>query len=88
MTNQPPAKEFRSGAITVAIWRNETQENGKTIVKHSVRIQKRYRDDEGTWKDSCYFFPDELPKISMLTNKAYEFIQLKESKDGEDANAA
>ena len=87
MTNQTPVKEYRSGALSVAIWRNETQENGKTIVKHSVRPQKRYRDDNNNWKDTCYLFPDEIPRMAMLLNKAYEFIQLKESKDAEDVSA-
>lgn len=88
MTKQAPVKEFRSSALSVAIWRNESQEEGKTIVKHSVRPQKRYRDDSGTWQDSSYLFPDELPKMIMLLNKAYEFIQLKEGKDAEEASAA
>ena len=85
MTNQTPVKEYRSGALSVAIWRNETQENGKTIVKHSVKPQKRYRDDKGNWVDSAYLFPTELLKMAVLLQKAYEFIEVKESKDEEES---
>ena len=88
MTNQAPIKEFRAGStLSVAIWRNETQENGKTIVKYSMKFQKRYCDDEGNWKNSDYYFPDELPKVAMLANKAFEFIYLKNGKNEADASA-
>jgi len=78
MTKQKPIKEFRIGWIQVAVWKNESQENGKTIVKHSVRIQKRFRDEDGEYKDTNNYFPDELPKLALAVNKAYEFIALKE----------
>ena len=78
MSKQKPIKEFRIGQIQVAVWRNESQENGQTIVKHSVRIQKRFRDEDSEYKDTNNYFPDELPKLSLAVNRAYEFIALKE----------
>lgn len=84
MTKQKPIKEFRIGRIQVAIWKNESEENGKTIVKHSIRIQKSFRDEDGEYKDTNNYFPDELPKLSLAVSKAFEFIALKERNPEDD----
>ena len=88
--NNQPTKEFRAGAsnasISASVWRNEEpQQDGNVRVRHSVKIQKRYRDKDGTWKDSDYFFPEDLPKVELVIRKCYEFISLKESKDVEES---
>ena len=84
-TPQQPVKEFRAGTISAAIWRNEKQDAERTVVQHSVRIQKRYRDSNtGEWKTSDYFFAGDLPKLLLVTQKAYEFITLHESDNSFD----
>ena len=89
MTQQEnkPIKEFRAGSgISASIWRNEeAQEDGTTRVRHSVKFQKRYCDKNGQWQDSDYYFPDDLPKLQLVVQKAFEFISLKESKEAEEA---
>ena len=83
--NIQPAKEFRAGAISASVWTNEDpQQDGSVRVRHSVKIQKRYRDKDGAWQDSDYFFPEDLPKLELVVRKAFEFISLKESKDAEE----
>ena len=77
-----PIKEFRIGTVTAAVWKNEEyQPDGTIRVRYSVRIQKRYRDKEGVWQNAEYYFPEELPKVQLVTAKAYEFVSLKESED-------
>lgn len=76
-----PVKEFRAGTIKAAVWKNETEQNGTTVVKHSVRIQKRFRNDQGEWQDSNSYFPQDLPKLQLVIAKAFEFISLKESEE-------
>ena len=59
MSQQPPKRpevEFRAVGngvvISAAVWRNEQEREGQTIVSHSVRIQKRYYDKQtGEWKN-------------------------------------
>lgn len=85
-TRQRPIKEFRAGGkgcISASIWRNEiddeTGKDGRTTVTYSVRIQKRYHDIKtDTWHNSDYYFADELPRIRLVIDKAYEFIKLRE----------
>jgi len=83
-TPQPPAKEFRAGGVSASIWHNETEQDGRTIVQHSVRINKRYRDPQtGDWRDSDYFFANDLPRLRLVLAKAYEHIVLK-TRDGHE----
>ena len=82
---QQPVKEFRVGGFSAAIWRNETNKDGRTIVQHSVRARKRFRDRAtGEWRESDYLFAEDIPRLQLVLAKAYEFIALKESEDDSD----
>jgi len=80
-----PIKDFRAGNIQASVWRNEVDKNGQTVVRHSVRIQKQYRNDDGDYQETNYFFRDDLPKLILVSQKAFEFISLNESKEAEES---
>jgi hypothetical protein len=88
MTQQDPKqpiKEFRVGGISSSVWCNETEQDGRIMRRHSVRLKKRYRDRRtGEWKDSDYLFADDLPRARLVLDKAYEYVVLKESEEGSD----
>ena len=87
--NNQPIKKFRVGGITASVWRNEeTQPDGNILVKHSVQIQKRYRDKEGNWQDSNSYFANDLPKLQLVVAKAYEFATLIESEANVEQSTA
>ena len=79
-----PVKDFRVGSISGAIFRNEVQRNGNTTIRYSVKIQKQFRKDDSTWKDTPYYFPEDLPKLQLVAAKCFEYISLTESKDSEE----
>ena len=79
-----PIKDFRSGNIQASVWRNEVEKNGQTVVRHSVRIEKQFRKEDGNYEKTPYFFQDDLPKLILVAQKSFEFIALRESKDAED----
>ena len=83
--NTPPIKEFRAGTISASIWRNEVERNGAMVVRHSIRIQKRFRQDDGNWRNTDRFFPEELEKLRLVAAKAFEFTSLTESEGGPDS---
>jgi hypothetical protein len=87
-TSQRPVKEFRAGPVKVAIWQNEAEQDGRPVIRHSIRIGKRYFDrQQNAWQDSDYFFVNDLPRLRLLVEKAFEFIALKESDpDSSDAS--
>ena len=76
--NSKPAKTFRSGKISVSIWKDEVNKDGHTVVRHSIRLQKQFQNDNDDWIDTDYYFPDELPRVEALMRKAYEFLVIKE----------
>ena len=84
---QPPEKEFRAGAICASIWRKEVTHNGRKWQEYSIRIQKRYKDERsGEWKTTTYFRPEDMPKLALVADKAYEYVTLKESHGGDDGS--
>jgi len=76
-----PVKEFRAGRIKAAVWRNDVERDGQIVVRHSVTMQKRYRDSDGNWKDSSSFFLNDLPRVEMLMRKAFEYIALNKTEE-------
>lgn len=85
MTQQDnqPIKEFRVGGVKAAIWKGEGQQDGHTVVRYSVKIQKSYLDKStDKWKTTDYFYPADLPKLLLVAQKAFEYVSLKESEDG------
>ncbi len=80
-----PVKEFRvSGGISAAIWINRTQRDGRDITCYSVRIQKRYKDKNDEWKNTDYFFPEDLPKLALVATKAFDFVSSKTNEANGD----
>ena len=49
-----------------------------------MRIQKQYRKEDGDYEDTPYYFLNDLPKLILVAQKAFEYIALKESKDAEE----
>lgn len=76
--DRQPVREFRAGTIVAAVWEDKTTVNGRSVTQHSIRIQKRYRDERaGQWKTTTYFRPDDLPKLVLVATKVYEDVMLK-----------
>ena len=75
-----PIKEFRAGNVQASIWKNEIEKGNRTGSRHSVRIQKRFRKQDGSYKNSDCFFPNELPRLILVAQRAYDYVTLAESK--------
>jgi hypothetical protein len=80
-----PIKSFRAGKVEASIWRNEVDKDGQKSLRYSIRIQKRFRKDDGSYESTDYFFPDELPKLAALARRAFEFCVLTESSDQDNS---
>lgn len=79
--NNKPVKSFKAANIEASVWRQEVERNGQIVMRHSVRIQKQYRNKDGDYEKTDYYFRDDLPKLILVAQKAFDFIALKESVD-------
>lgn len=79
--NDRPWVEFRAGGIVGSVWTNITAVDGRTLPQHSIRIEKRYRDDRtGEWKTTGYLRLDDLPRIALVAGKLFEHLTLRSTE--------
>jgi hypothetical protein len=77
-SNDRPSREFRAGPLFAAVWTESRKVGSGEAVVHSIRIQKRYRDERsGQWKSTSYLRPDDLQKLALLASRIYEDIFLR-----------
>jgi hypothetical protein len=84
--NQRSTKEFGGGhGVKSAVWRNEREEGGRTVIRHTVRISRSYHDQQtGKWVETDYYYPNDLPRVALVAQQAFEYIVLQESEEGSD----
>ena len=82
--NEPPIQEFRAGRVKGAIWATVTKQDDRDVTSYSTRIIKSYRDKNGEWHETTTFFPDDLPRLTLVAQQCFEFIVLR-SEGGQDA---
>ena len=66
--------KVRVGGVHVSIWKNE-DETGKA--RHSISIQRVYRTAQGNWKNTQYLRLNDIPKLILALQHAYEEITLE-----------
>ena len=64
-----PINEVRIGNIKAAIWQNKVGES----TRHNVTFARIYKDGE-QWKNSDSFGRDDLPRLILAAQKAYESL--------------
>ncbi len=78
-----PEKKFRAGAISATIWLNEGQrKTGETAAYKTISLDRNYKDKTGAWKSTNSFRINDLPRAALVLNKAYEYLSLREPKEG------
>ena len=76
-----PVKVFRLRGIAASVFANQTQVDGQTVSYHKVTIQRTYRDGD-EYKTTTSFSRDDLPIVSLLVSRAWEFVLDTESTHG------
>ncbi|HBG78946.1 MAG: hypothetical protein UV78_C0051G0005 [Parcubacteria group bacterium GW2011_GWA2_43_17] len=77
-SNNKPTLEIRSGKIKASVWESDkVLESGQHVVEHSIKIVKSYKDKKsGDWKETDFFFPDELLQLSAISNELFRLLAL------------
>ncbi|MFH1182476.1 MAG: hypothetical protein V1702_05950 [Candidatus Woesearchaeota archaeon] len=72
-TANKPERKFRAGGITATVWKNESEKGSYG----TVQLDRSYMDKSNAWKKTGSLRMNDLPKASMLLQKAYEYLALK-----------
>jgi len=76
MTGSPrsnrPVLSLRCGSVGVAVWENSTDDPARTF--HSATLQRRYRAEDGGWKEGALRYQD-LPAAIRLLQRAMTAIE-------------
>ena len=76
-----PEKKFRAGAISATVWRNKGQNaHGEETEYKTISIERCYTDKEGNWQSTNSLRVNDLPKATVVLQKAYEYIVLNEQE--------
>ena len=78
-----PAKVYRTGNLQIAIWENVIEQNGQSSTRRSAKITKRFCDQDGNWRETDIMFAGDLFRIAVLSQRAAEWIELKEDGPGD-----
>lgn len=74
-----PEKQFAAGSIRATIWKNEiTTKEGTPSSFRTVTFERSYKDKSGDWKTTSALRINDLPKATLVLNKAYEFMAISE----------
>ena len=74
-----PEKKFSTGALVATVWDNQGKsKEGDDVNYKTISLQRRYKDEKGEWQSSNSFRLNDLPKASLVLQKAYEYLVLKE----------
>lgn len=76
-----PVKKFRSGGVSAAVFENPVDVNGAQVKKFSVQIQRTYKDKDGEFQRTNSFGENDLPKLALVAQRAYEFLTVKEEEE-------
>lgn len=76
--NQPqrPATSIRAGGVKATVWENQTKDGNSY---YSITLSRSYKDGE-EWKETNSYYRDDLPKVELVTRKAFEYIHMEVEK--------
>ena len=74
-----PEKKFSTGGLTATVWENQGKnKEGLDVNYRTVSFQRRYMDKNGDWQSTNTLRVNDLPKASLVLQKAFEYLVMKE----------
>ncbi len=73
-----PRLKYSAGAVKATVWDNKgTNSQGEETSYQTISLERVYQDKEGSWKSTNSFRINDLPKVSMVMQKVYQELVLK-----------
>ena len=77
-----PEKKFSTGGLTATVWENQGKnKEGLDVSYRTVSFQRRYMDKNGDWQSTNTLRVNDLPKASLVLQKAFEYLVMKEMQN-------
>ena len=77
--NKPVKKYVTKGGISATIWSEIKEYEGKQVEYFNISVERQYtRDDGKNWESTNSMRPDDLPKVALVCEQAYKYINLKQ----------
>ena len=77
-----PEKRFRAGAVSATVWLNEGKsEKGDSSKWRTISLQRSYKDKEEKWQNTSNMRINDLPRATLVLQRAYEYLVSTESND-------
>ena len=80
---QKPIETFRLRGVSASIFANHAKVDGQDRTFHKVSVQRAYKDGD-EWKHTSSFGRDDLPVLTMVLQRAWEFILDAEASRGKE----
>ncbi len=79
-----PETKFRAGSVSATIWKNSRKDDkGKEIFFRTISFEKGYQDKDGNWQNTNVLRTSDLPKATLVLQKAYEYIYMQGDEQDE-----
>lgn len=82
---RPNARFSGSGGVSVAVWKSRN-DDGRD--RYSVRIDRSYKKDDGTYKSTPYLNDSDLLRAQQLLGLADDWIEQDKAKSRAATTAA
>jgi len=77
-----PEKKFSTGGLNATVWQNQGKnKEGLDVSYRTVTFQRRYKDKNGEWQSTSTLRINDLPKASLILEKAYEYLVMKDMQE-------
>ncbi len=75
-----PEKKFRAGGVVATVWKNvQKNKEGKEFEVYSINVDRTYKDGD-EFKQTSSMKVNDLPKLALVANEAYAYLNLKDAK--------
>ena len=81
-------REIRAGQIYGAISEKVVVRDGRVSTEYSTRILRRFKNPKGCLSSSTFFRKEDLPRLAMVASKAFQYIGLREHRNGAATSTA
>lgn len=79
-----PEYKFSSGKVSASVWQNRIEKDGKQMDVRSVRVEKKYKDNDGNWKSTNSYNIRDLKDLELVSQQVYKYVMLRGEKPNKE----